>query len=106
MRGFGDELVTSLGRHLRSAIFTLKRSIVAWTLRRTHATLLQTVGGSLKDAQSQMGHSKLSTTFEIYTVPLPEHQREAVENLARLVTNGDELPKAAPEPQLLTEQIQ
>ena len=60
----------------------------------------------LKDAQSQMGHSKLSTTFEIYTVPLPEHQREAVENLARLVTNGDELPKAAPEPQLLTEQIQ
>jgi len=53
-----------------------------------------------------MGHAKLSTTFKIYTVPLPEHQREAVENLARLVTNGDELPKAAPEPQLLTEQIQ
>jgi integrase len=76
------------------------------TLRRTHATLFQVAGGSLKEAQSQMGHSKLSTTFEIYTVPLPEHQREAVENLARLVTNGDELPKAAPELQLLTEQIQ
>ncbi len=33
----------------------------------------------------------MSTTADIYTIPLPAHQRAAVENLAQLVTNGDEL---------------
>jgi len=44
----------------------------------------------LKDAQAQLGHSKLSTTPEIYTVPIPAHLRVAVENLSQLLTNGDE----------------
>jgi hypothetical protein len=35
--------------------------------------------------QAQLGHTQLSTTLEIYTLPLPAHQREAVENLSRLV---------------------
>ncbi len=60
------------------------------TLRRTHATLLQAAGGSLKDAQAQLGHSQLSTTLQVYTLPLPAHQRAAVDKLAQLVTNGDE----------------
>ena len=63
--------------------------------RRTHATLFQAAGGSLKDASAQLGHSKLSTTHEIYTQPLPAHQRMAIEQLARLVTNGDELRQPA-----------
>ncbi len=66
---------------------------------------LQLAGGSLKDAQAQLGHSKLSTTLEIYTVPLPSHQREAVENLSRMVTNGDALPKNAEGLPMLTQQI-
>jgi hypothetical protein len=57
--------------------------------------LLQAAGGSLKDASAQLGHSKLSTTHEIYTQPLPAHQRAAVEKLAQLVTNGDELELCA-----------
>jgi integrase len=76
------------------------------TLRRTHATLLQVAGGSLKDAQAQLGHTKLSTTLEIYTVPIPAHQRAAVENLARLVTNGDELGQCAGGLPGTTQQIQ
>ncbi|MCI0351633.1 MAG: site-specific integrase [Acidobacteriales bacterium] len=76
------------------------------TLRRTHATLLQLAGGSLKDAQAQLGHSKLSTTFEVYTLPIPAHQRAAVQDLARLVTNGDELAQSVEELPVLTEQIQ
>jgi len=36
---------------------------------------------------AQLGHSKLSTTLDIYTLPLPAHQREAVENLSRMVTS-------------------
>jgi len=65
---------------------------VSWhTFRRTHATLLQLAGGSAKDAQAQLGHSQITTTLGIYTIPVPSHQREAVEKLSVLVTNGDEL---------------
>ena len=65
------------------------------TLRRTHATLLQAAGASLRDAQVQLGHGKMSTTLELYTVPIPAHLREAVENLSQLVTNGDEFGQIA-----------
>jgi hypothetical protein len=33
----------------------------------------------------------MSTTLEVYTLPIPAHLRLAVENLSQLVTNGDEL---------------
>jgi integrase len=63
---------------------------VSWhTFRRTHATLLQLAGGSAKDAQAQLGHSQITTTLGIYTIPVPAHQRAAVEKLSQLVTNGD-----------------
>jgi integrase len=60
------------------------------TLRRTHCTLFQQAGGSLRDAQAQLGHTKMSTTLEVYTIPIDQKRREVVENLADLVTNGDE----------------
>ena len=64
---------------------------ISWhTFRRTHATLLQLAGGSAKDAQAQLGHSQITTTLGIYTIPVPAHQREAVEKPAQLVTKGDE----------------
>src|SRR5580765_3461742 len=85
-----------LHRELKPAGRKIGTPWLGWhTLRRTHATLLHAAGGSLKDAQAQLGHTKLSTTLEIYTVPIPAHQRAAVENLARLVTNGDELEQCA-----------
>ena len=45
----------------------------------------------MRDAQAQLGHSKMSTTLEVYTLPTPAHLRQAVETLSQLVTNGDEL---------------
>jgi len=41
------------------------------TLWRIHATFFQFAGGSLQDAQAQLGHSKMSTTLEIYTLAIP-----------------------------------
>ena len=80
-----------LHRHLKPAGAKIGAPWLNWhTLRRTHATLLQVAGASLKDAQAQLGHSKMSTTLEIYTVPIPAHLRVAVENLSLLVTDGDE----------------
>jgi integrase len=87
-----------LHRQLKPAGRKLGIPWLNWhTLRRTHATLFQVVGGSLRDAQAQLGHSKMSTTLEHYTLPIPALQRAVVEKLSRLVTNGDELPKFAAE---------
>jgi hypothetical protein len=61
---------------------------VSWhTFRRTHATLLQLAGGTAKDPQAQPGHSQITTTLGIYTIPAPAHQREA----AQMVTDGTSL---------------
>ena len=79
-------------RHLKPAGKKIGAPWIGWhSLRRTHATLLSESGASPKDAQAQLGHSNISTTMDIYTQPTPTHQREAVEKMAQLVTNGDEL---------------
>lgn len=73
---------------------------IGWhTLRRTHATLLQAAGGSLKDAQAQLGHAKMSTTLELYTQTIPAQRRAAVEKLSVLMANDgqfDKNPEARP----------
>jgi len=83
---------------------------MAWlnwhTLRRTHATLLQHAGATLREAQAQLGHSKMSTTLEICTISIPQARREAVENLSDLVTNGDGLGQLRGKLPLATERIQ
>ena len=76
------------------------------TLRRTHATLFQVAGGSLRDAQAQLGHSKMSTTLEIYTLPIPENQRATVEKLSVLMADDDKLDQNSEGLPLATEQIQ
>ena len=93
-------------RHLKPAGEQVGLRWVSWhTFRRTHATLLQLAGGSAKDAQAQLGHSQITTTLGIYTIPVPAHQRAAVEKLSQLVTNGDEFKAkreaGVSEPQLL-----
>ena len=87
-----------LHRHLKPAGWEIGMPSLSWhTLRRTHATLLQTAGASLRDTQAQLGHSRMSTTLEVYTLPIPAHLRLAVENLSQLVTNGDELHQSSDE---------
>ncbi len=76
------------------------------SLRRTHATLFQFAGGSLRDAQAQLGHSKMSTTLEIHTLPMPEQQRVTVEKLSVLMANDgrkEQNPEGLP---LASQQIQ
>ena len=70
-------------------------------VRRIFSNTVPVCGGSLRDAQAQLGHSKMSTTLEIYTLPIPEQQRATVEKLSVLMasdgTNGQnsgELPLA------------
>ena len=68
---------------------------IGWhAFRHTHATLLSMLGESLKTAQAQLGHSGLQTTLEVYTHPIPETQRAAVERLEHLLMdpNGPKFP--------------
>lgn len=96
-----------LHHHLKPVGLKLGMPWLNWhTLRRTHATLLQHAGATLREAQAQLGHSKMSTTLEIYTISIPAAQRKAVENLSVLVTNGDELGQLGGKLALATERIQ
>ncbi len=96
-----------LHQHLKPVGKKLGMPWLNWhTLRRTHATLFQHAGGTLREAQAQLGHSKMSTTLEIYTISIPAAQRKAVENLSDLVTNGDELAKLGENLPLASERIQ
>lgn len=80
---------------------------LSWhAFRRTHATLLQYVGGSLKDAQAQLGHSKLSTTLAFYTFAIPAHQRASAEKLGELLTNVDVSEQPEQKLAMPTRQIQ
>lgn len=96
-----------LHRHLKPAGKKLGMPWLNWhTLRRTHITLFQVVGGSLRDAQAQLGHSKMSTTLEIYTLPIPEQQRVTVEKLSVLMANDGKSGQNSDGLPLATEQIQ
>jgi integrase len=97
-----------LHRHLKPAGHKLGMPWLNWhTLRRTHITLFQVVGGgSLRDAQAQLGHSKMSTTLEIYTLPIPEQQRTTVEKLSVLMANDGKLDQNPERLPLASQQIQ
>lgn len=96
-----------LHRELKPAGRKLGMPWLNWhTLRRTHATYFQVAGGSLRDAQAQLGHSKMSTTLEIYTLPIPEQQRATVERLSVLMANDGRTGQNPEELQLASEQIQ
>jgi integrase len=102
---YGDTNI--LHRELKPAGKKIGAPWLSWhTFRRTHATLLQFVGGSLKDAQAQLGHSKLSTTLDFYMFEIPAHQREAVQRLGELLTNVDESRQSVQKLLLPTTQIQ
>jgi integrase len=70
-------------RQLATACDAIKEPRVSWhSFRHTHATLLGEVGGSLRTAQSLLGHSDLETTLGVYTDVIPDAQRQAVERVS------------------------
>ena len=75
-----------LTRVIKPATRKVGLDFVNWRcLRRSHATWLKMVGADAKDAQTQMSHSRASTTMDIYQQFVPESQRKAVDRLTGLV---------------------
>ena len=61
-----------LHRHLKPAGRKLGMPWLSWhTLRRTHATLLQAAGASLRDAQAQLGHARCPPPWRSTPCPSP-----------------------------------
>jgi integrase len=92
-------------RQLRQACKSAGLAPIGWhTLRHTHSSLLHSLGIPLKVAQAQLGHSRLSTTLEIYTHAATEDQRGAVAKLeAQLFPN---VPKSGTEQETRNEEVQ
>ncbi len=61
--------------------------------RRTAATLIQDQGSSLASAQSVLRHSSPNTTAGIYTQPVPESAKRAVNSYENLVFGARPKPK-------------
>lgn len=73
-------------RVLRPACKALELPPITWhSFRHTHATLLGEVGESLRTAQAILGHSDLKTTLNVYTHPIPESERRAVDKVAAIL---------------------
>jgi integrase len=86
-----------LRRHLRPA--ALKLGIdpkkATWrSLRTSYATWMIEAGANLKDVQSQMRHSRISTTMDIYAQPVPNSQRRAVAKMMVMVESRRLLSEA------------
>lgn len=62
------------------------------SLRHTHATMLLEAGANLKEIQSRLGHSKLSTTMDIYSHVTPKMKDNTVSILENILSPNLKLP--------------
>jgi len=68
---------------------------VNWrALRTSHATWLVQAGADVKSVQSQMRHSRVSTTLDIYSQSVPQTQRRALQKLTEFAKTS--VPNAVP----------
>jgi integrase len=72
----------SYTRHLKNAGIPHKKP---HTLRHTFCTLLLEAGEELKNVQELVGHSRLSTTADIYSHVLEKQKKKAVEKLGSIL---------------------
>ena len=59
------------------------------TFRHTHATMLLQAGVNMKDVQTRLGHSDISTTMNIYVQSTTESKKKAVEILDEYLKTSD-----------------
>lgn len=61
-------------------------------LRHTHATILLEAGANIKEIQSRLGHSKFSTTMDIYSHVTPKMKDNTVSILENILNPNLNLP--------------
>ena len=63
-------------------------------LRHTQATLLLASGEDIKTVQARLGHSKASTTLDMYAHAIPEKDKECAKMIGDLLNGKQTLIKA------------
>src|SRR4051794_11223083 len=61
-------------RHAKNEVLSRLNRLNWRCLRTSHATWLNMAGGTIKDCQAQMRHSRASTTMDVYMQFVPESQ--------------------------------
>ena len=61
-------------------------------LRHTHATILLETGANLKEIHNRLGHSKFSTTMDIYSHVTPKMKDNTVAILESILNTNLNLP--------------
>ena len=85
-----------LKRHLQPAARKLGLAFVNWRcLQTSHAAWLKQGGADPKSVQSQLRHSRIGHTMDIYAQIVPASQRRAVEQFSAFA--GGETHSAAPD---------
>lgn len=86
-----------LKRHVKPAARKLGLPFVNWQCFRTsHATWLVASGADPKSVQTQMRHSRISTTMEIYAQSVASSQRRALQQLSAFASGGRAAQQMAP----------
>lgn len=75
-------------RILKPAAAAAGVELTVQMLRRSFATIAHESGVSMKAVQSQLRHSSMSTTSDVYTQTPDDAQSEAVERVAKRIVNG------------------
>ncbi len=75
-------------RKLKPAAGRAGVTLTVQMLRRSFATLAHESGASMKAVQSQLRHSSMSTTSDVYTQTPEGFQNDAVEGVAKKIVNG------------------
>jgi integrase len=70
----------------------LPAAVRLYDLRHTHATLLLAQTGNLKLVSSQLGHSGITQTANVYAHIQPATQREAAEKLDAILAGESKTP--------------
>lgn len=77
-----DGVAQRFDRHVRDAGL---RRIRVHDLRHTHASIALSIGEHPKTVQGRLGHSKISTTMDVYSHLLPGVDAQAAANIAAIV---------------------
>ncbi|WP_040328558.1 site-specific integrase [Clostridium ihumii] len=83
----GETVTTNSLKYLSRVVnYELNINFNFHSLRHTHATMLLEAGANIKDIQVRLGHSKLSTTMDIYSHVTKKMKEDSVNIFESLIT--------------------
>lgn len=84
----GEAITTDSLKYLSRVVnYELQIPFNFHSLRHTHATMLLEAGANIKDIQQRLGHSKLSTTMDIYSHVTNKLKNDSIDKFETLISS-------------------